>query len=337
MSRPCGRRPTRVLETGDDGPVDQKLDTSRPFTRAQALRAGVSAKALRGPGFRRILRGVFVAASATVDRDERIAAALLVCGDDAFATHASAARLLALPIPVVAQEHVSVRRATQRRRRREDLVCHVDLDSDVQLVRGLRCASPLDTFGQLASLIGLVDLVVVGDHLVRHQRTTPERLVTLCAGFRGPGAALARRAASYVRKDVDSPMETRLRMLLVLAGVPEPRINHTVREVDGQPVRRYDLSWPDVRVIVEYDGRHHVERIEQWEADLQRREAIDNDRWRILVVVSRGIYQEPAQTIDRVFRVLRERRLPGLPALPADGWRPHFPGYDGLGGGRKAG
>ncbi len=256
------------------------LDVRRPFTRLRALEAGISPKALRGPRFRTVLRGVFVDASAPTSRDERIIAALLVCGDEAFASHASAARLWGLPTPVIAEEHVSVRRPEQRRRRRHDLVCHVDPDSDVHLVRGLRCASPLDTFGQLASLIGLVDLVVVGDHLVRHRRTTPEALVAFCAGLRGSGAAHARRAAAYVRPHVDSPMETRLRMLIVLAGIPEPGVNHTIRDVDGQPVRQYDLGWPEVKVIVEYDGRHHIERVDQWEDDLQRREAIDDDGWR---------------------------------------------------------
>ena len=144
----------------------------------------------------------------------------MICGSEAFASHASAARLLDLPVPVLAQEHVSVRDA----------------------LRGLRCAAPLATSGQPASMFGLVDLVVVGDHLVRLRRTTVEELQVFCAGLRGSGAALARRAASYVRTGVDSPMETRLRMLLVLAGIPEPRVNLTLREVDGKPVRRFDLS-----------------------------------------------------------------------------------------------
>ena len=38
-------------------------------------------------------------------------------------------------------------------------------------------------------------------------------------------------------------------------------------EADGEPVRRYDLSRPAAKVIVEYDGRHHIERVEQWEDD----------------------------------------------------------------------
>jgi hypothetical protein len=316
--------------------VPDELDVRRPFTRADGLKGGISAKSLRGPRYRKVLRGVFIDASTPVGRDERIAAALQVVGDDAFASHASAGRLHDCPLPVLPHEHVSVRRA-RGRRRRDDIVCHVDPDSDVQLVRGLRCASPLDTFGQLASLVGLVDLVVVGDHLVRQKRTTPERLVAFCRGLRGPGAPLARRAASYVRSRVDSPMETRLRLLLVLAGIPEPRINHTIREVDGEPVRRFDLSWPEVRVIVEYDGRHHVERIDQWEADLERREAIDDDGWRIIVVVARGVYRNPGHTVERVFRLLKSRRLAGLPGRPADAWRPHFPGRDGIGGDTKAG
>lgn len=297
------------------------------LTRSEALAAGFTAKQLRGPRFRRVLHGVYVAGSEPVSRDERITAALRICADDAFASHVSAARLLDLPVPVIAQEHVSVRRAAERRRRGVDLVCHVDGDSDVQLVRGLRCAAPVATFGQLASLIGLVDLVVVGDHLVRHRRTTTAELVSFCNGLRGPGSALARRAASFVREDVDSPMETRLRMLLVLAGIPEPQVNLTLREVDGQPVRRFDLSWPDARVVVEYDGRHHVERVEQWEKDLERREAMDGEGWRLLVVTSRGIYAEPGRTVDRVFTVLRDRRLAGLPSRPDHAWRSHFPGH----------
>ena len=84
--------------------------------------------------------------------------------------------------------------------------------------------------------------------------------------------------------------------------------------------------WPGVRVIVEYDGRHHVEREEQWEADLVRREAIDDSRWRILVMIATDVYRHPERTVRRVHALLRERGLAGLPAGPLDDWRPHFPG-----------
>jgi hypothetical protein len=121
-------------------------------------------------------------------------------------------------------------------------------------------------------------------------------------------------------------METRLRMLLVLSGLPEPEVNLTLRDEYGEPVRRFDLCWPSVRVAVEYDGRHHVAREEQWESDLRRREAMDDEDWRLLVVVSSGIYQDPEQTVRRVWVLLRARGLTGLASRPSDAWRPHFPG-----------
>ncbi len=302
------------------------LDVRRPFTRAAALAAGVSAKTLRGPRFRSLLRGVFVDAMVPRWDEERIDAALALHDPSAFASHASAARLLGVPIPTSPDEHVTVLDPGHRRRR-EGIVCHVAVDPDVVTVRGRRCSSALAVFTELAASLDLVDLVVVGDHLVRRGLVTITELRDRVAVMPGRTGRHARRAASYVRAEVDSPMESRLRMLLVLAGIPEPEINHTIRDVDGERIRRFDLSWPGVKVIVEYDGRHHVLREETWERDLDRREWIDDGGWRLVVVTARGVYAEPARTVDRVFAVLRARGLPGLPARPRDDWRPHFPGH----------
>jgi hypothetical protein len=121
-------------------------------------------------------------------------------------------------------------------------------------------------------------------------------------------------------------MESRLRMLLVLAGLPEPEVNHKIRDGSGNVCRRFDLSYPAVRLIVEYDGRQHVEIQKNWESDLERRDEFDDDGWQILVVTSKGIYREPARTVARVHQALRRRRWPGLPQRTAEAWRPFFPG-----------
>lgn len=133
------------------------------------------------------------------------------------------------------------------------------------------------------------------------------------AGLRGfcdraatPGAARARVAVTYVRERVDSPMESRVRMLIVLAGLPEA----------------------EVKLIVEYDGRHHIERVEQWESDLKRREAIEDDGWRIIVLVANDIYATPAATIDKLHRLLASRGHPGMPARLSLAWQRHFPGRE---------
>lgn len=79
---------------------------------------------------------------------------------------------------------------------------------------------------------------------MRTRQATCEQLREAVAAQCGQRSRAARRAADYVRERVDSPMESRLRVLLVLAGIPAPEVNLCVRDADGEPLRRYDLSWP---------------------------------------------------------------------------------------------
>jgi very-short-patch-repair endonuclease len=300
------------------------FDLRRPFTRAAALAAGVEPRLLRGSTFRRIFRGVYVDASVEDTPALRAEAALaLFPNSSAFASHATAGRIHGVPLPPLPEEHVTVLKAAERRDH-AGIRVHVTKVATVVRRGGIRVSSCRQMFVELASLLNLVDLVVVGDDLVRRGKTTTAHLSAFCAASRHPAARAAGRAAKFVREDVDSPMESRLRMLLVLGGLPEPEVNLTLRTEDGVPLRRYDLSYPAVRVIVEYDGRHHIEREDQWEADLARREAIDDDGWRILVVTANSVYRRPEETLLRVWRLLRRRRLTGVPAVLSDAWRPHF-------------
>jgi hypothetical protein len=223
-------------------------------------------------------------------------------------------------------EHVTVPTPGERLRR-AGVTCHVRPGAVAVVEDGGRVSSLPDLFVEMAGQVPLVELVVLGDWMVRRKGVTPASLLRAARSAPGVDGRLARQAASYVRSRVDSPMETRLRMLIVLAGLPEPQVNLTIRDVDGEPVRRFDLSWPESKVIVEYDGRHHIEREEQWEADLARREEIDDHGWRILVVVASGIYRDPATTVQRIWRVLRARGVAGVPTRPAEAWREHFPGH----------
>lgn len=302
------------------------LNTRLPFTRAHGMRSGIPARDFRGPRFRQLLRAVYIDRDVEVTPRIRTLAALALFPPGAHASHVSAARVYGAPVPAYTDEHVSVA-DPDHRRARGGVRCHVRPRPRTRLVAGVRVSAPEQLLVELSSLLTLVDLVIVGDHLVRQGRTTCQELIAGCATAPGAAGRLARRAAALVRAGVDSPMETRLRLLIVLAGIPEPEVNVTIRDVLGDPIRRYDLAWRDVRVIVEYDGRHHVERVEQWESDLRRREEIDDSEWRILVVTSTGIFSDPGATVDRVFGLLQRRGLSGLPTEPHDAWRPHFPGH----------
>jgi hypothetical protein len=305
------------------------LDVRRPFSRSAALAAGLSDRQLQSGRFHRPHTGVYVASDVELTPVIRAEAALVPFGPAAFASHATAARVWELPVPALPDEHVTVLTDGERRAR-TGVRCHQvprGSSPSVMAVGGVRVSSPEQVFAELATQLTLVDLVVVGDQLVRRGHVSLGRLRAFCAAWTGPCAAHARAAVAFVRERVDSPMETRLRLLIVLAGLPEPRVNLTYGEDDGLTFRRYDLSWPEVKVIVEYDGRHHIERVEQWESDLERREAIDDSGWRILVVVASGIYAHPGRTLDRIHRLLLARRLPGVPSRLGPAWRRHFPGY----------
>jgi len=304
--------------------VPTSFDTSHPFTRADALAAGISPKMLRGSRFRRLFRGVYISADVPVNPLVRAQAALLLHPPTAFASHVSAARVYRLPVPDIPDEHVTVFKADDRRPQ-PGLKTHVaPAGARVARYRGIRLSELCQTFVQLAAVLSLVDLVAVGDAMVRKFKVPLEELLGSCADSTDRHAAPARRAASYVREGVDSPMETRLRMLIVLAGLPEPEVNVKLYDRQGRVRRRLDLSYPAIRLIVEYDGRQHAEDIEQWNSDLERREEFDDGHWRILVVTAKGIYREPERTLQRVRKALIARGHQGVPRRLSDDWRIHF-------------
>jgi hypothetical protein len=171
----------------------------------------------------------------------------------------------------------------------------------------------------------LVDLVVVADGLMRAGHTSPERLSDATAQWDGRGCRLAQRAASLAREGVDSAQETRLRLLLVFAGLPEPRVNLIIRGRDGSWRRRYDLVYEQFRLIIEYDGRQHAEDAQEWLSDIFRREELDQMRWRLVIVTSEGIYREPLRTLERVRHALRECGAQGIRRTFKPEWWLHFP------------
>lgn len=305
-------------------PEMSALDVTRPFTRADAVAAGVDPKVLRTSRFRRIFRGVYVSAATPDSPLLRTQAAPAIHPSSAYASHTSAARAYELPVPAVADEHVSVTRAGERRPRAGIVVHVAPTGARVRVRRGMRLSPPLQMFVELASMLSLVDLVVVGDAMARVLDVPAESLRSYCAEAQAPGARVARRAASFVRDRVESPMESRLRML-VLAGLPEPDVQHVVAGEDGRPRYRLDLAYPAARVGVEYDGRQHAEDATQWHHDLRRREALDDAGWKLLVVTAQDLYRRPDEVLRRVCVALAARGAAAASTRLDPSWRAHFP------------
>lgn len=205
-------------------------DLTIPFTRQSLKGTTYDCRMLRRKEFCQVLRSVWVRRDGR-DEDTRIRAALLIHPDLAYASHFSAARVLRLPVPEHLFEHVSVTDPDDRRWRPEIKPHVTNRNRPLITVRGIKTTDPITTFIQLAGHLALVDLVVLGDAIVARYKIRPERLVKLCRESTEYHAGAAFTAARLVRRGVDSPMETRLRLLIVLAGLPEPIVD--LRQEDG--------------------------------------------------------------------------------------------------------
>lgn len=302
------------------------VDTTRPFSRSDARAARLPLTELLGPRYQRLFYDVYVSTRRRVDLPLRAAAALAVAGPSAMISHATAAALWGAVVPHDPDLHVSLPNDSPRCERRGIKAHRLRQAAIVQDHHGVALSPPLQALREMAADgVGLVDLVVAADSLLKKQRFTLAELKVAAAGWAGRGAKVARRAAQYVRKGVDSAMETRLRLLLVLAGLPEPEVNEILRGPDGEWEMRLDLCYPHLKLVIEYDGRQHAESTAQWKRDIRRREELDRLGWRVVVVQADGIFVEPGETLDRVHRILRELGCRPLRRTYLPEWQRHFP------------
>src|ERR1700687_2900917 len=75
------------------------------------------------------------------------------------------------------------------------------------------------------------------------------------------GIARLRRVFDLAEPEAASPMETRLRMILMLAGLPRPEVQGSIHDDQGHPLGRPDLLYRVQRLAIEFDGGNHRERL----------------------------------------------------------------------------
>jgi len=102
-------------------------------------------------------------------------------------------------------------------------------------------------------------------------------------------------------------METRLRLLLVDAGLPEPIIGHAVIDSDGYFAGTPDLAYVDAKIAIEYEGTHHQEDAAVYADDIERRERMEAAGWLVIRVVKEHITHRRSWLIQRVRQALADR------------------------------
>ena len=259
------------------------------FRSRDVLRDGLLTRdALRSSAWRRLFRGVYADAELPESYGVRVRGArLLVPADAVFSGRTAAylhgaAELADLRTPV----EVSVPAATQFGPVQGMRIRRVDLpDVDVThagrfaLTTGLRTALDIARLELLTDAVPALD-VLLAKGIVGHRdlKVAGARL----AG--GRGAARGRRAVGLADPRAGSQPESRLRVLLALAGlVAVPQV--TVRAANGDFVARVDLAFPDQRVAIEYDGAWHAEP-GQFAKDRRRLNALVAAGWTVLHVTA---------------------------------------------------
>ncbi|GAA4350714.1 endonuclease domain-containing protein [Angustibacter luteus] len=293
-------------------PSQSELPTAligRPFTVAEALALGASRDVLRGNRFRTPFRGVRIPVEFEDTLTTRCLAATLVLPKDSVFSHATAARIHALPVPGHWRDgplHVSTATHGLRRQGMEihlasNLLSGVDDDHALPIRAAAQC------WAELATQLPVDELVVVGDAALRRGLVTQTELTMLVGSLTGRrGVRRLHRALPLLEPATDSPMETRTRLLLVRAGLPRPVANRDV-VVDGVWLARPDLSYPDLKIAIEYEGDHHRTDRRQWLRDKTRRRLLEDAGWIVIEVTSVDVHLTPAVTVARVSAAIASR------------------------------
>lgn len=280
-----------------------------PFHGSTALSRGLLTRAqLYGPRFRRLLPDVHVPAELPIDHAVRSRAAyLLVQTRGGILCGFSAATLLGAGCgPPNAPAEVLV---DHDLRRHPGLRVHRGraCGEDVRDVGGCRVTAPLRTAWDLARRSLLVDAVVAVDALARCGEFAPDAL--LARRREQPGARGARRLEQVVEladPRAESPMETRLRILLVGGGLPAPAVQYRVVDEYGFVLARVDLAYPAAKLAIEYDGGHHFTTARA-RRDRVRDADLADLGWETTRCVDDDVLVSPPQTVHRVRRLLDQR------------------------------
>lgn len=109
------------------------------------------------------------------------------------------------------------------------------------------------------------------------------------------GIRKMQHALQFMREGTDSSQESRCRIALIRNGLPCPKVNWKVRLNNGK-IALLDMAYPDIKVAIEYDGRHHAG---QWLADSKRREALEDDGWAYIQVTAENLMNDFEKTGTR--------------------------------------
>ncbi|MGH3633256.1 endonuclease domain-containing protein [Mycobacterium sp.] len=280
-----------------------------PFLGRQAVRRGDISKYQLKKNYCAVYRNVYVAEGTTLTALTRARAAWLWSGGDATLTGLSAAAVLGTKW-IDADCPAELSRVD--RHCPAGIIAHCyDLDDrETCIVGGIRVTTPERTAFDVGRTLWPDRAIPILDALVSATNLKLVEVVSLAnEKHRARGVRRLRSVLPLVDGGAESPQESRVRLLLIRAGLPPPETQIEFVDEFGVARIRVDMGWRDWKVAVEYDGVQHWSDRNQRSWDIDRIAILEAMGW-VVVRVSAEILSRPHVIVERVLQKLRAAGCP---------------------------
>lgn len=288
-----------------------------PFRATDAVARGLlTRRMLHGRSWRQLLPDIYLHAREYREADHRMwcdavalklpagsaisgLSAAYLWGVDLLPLGGTAPVSVVLPEPARMRPHPRIRVSYAPLSGPQDVTTFANLP----LTTGVRTAFDLGRQLRRAEALVAVDALL-------HRRVAKRAVLAnyLDARPGWAGNVQLREVLSLAEPLSESPMETRLRLILHDAGLPTVTVQHDIAdERSGRFLARVDLAYPGLRIAIEYEGDHHRERA-HFRRDVARLNALRAAGWLVLRFTADDVLGQPGRVVEQVVAAIDERR-----------------------------
>jgi Protein of unknown function (DUF559) len=281
----------------------------RPFLGRAAIRQGVLTPYELRKNYRAIYRNVYLRKSVELTAAKRAAAAWLWADGECVLAGLSAAAVLGTKWLDPTSDAQIVRE--NRHSCPGIAVRSYHLQArETCLVSGMRITTPERTAFDIGRSMPRQRAVPILDALANATNLKLPDVSSLAEDKpRARGIRQLSATLELVDAGAESPQESRVRLLLVGAGLPAPETQIQFRDEFGHVFIRVDMGWREWKVAVEYDGVQHWADRYQRSWDIDRIAMLEAMGWTV-VRVSAEMLSRPHVVIERVQNKLRGAGCP---------------------------
>jgi very-short-patch-repair endonuclease len=283
------------------------------FTRSQALAVGVDASRIQ----RRVAAGLWERTYESVYRvvsvprtwRQSLVIACFTWGPGSAVSHDAAASLRGL---TGFEERVVELTVPRGRSRKGPGIVHRSTflpTVDTEVFDAIPVTTVARTLIDVAGRAPHLTVEAALDDALYRRLTTRSKLrwrVNELARNGRPGVALIRELLDEREGMPSVPQnvfETRLLRVIRDGGLPKPETQHSIR-IGGKVIATVDFAYPDLKLVIEADGRRFHSSRADFERDRERLNALAALGWRVLRITWTALTRRPAKVVDEITQAM---------------------------------